>query len=124
MCGVILTVSAEETRLADEGRSAPVDLIVIGLSIAAGYRVAVCAETWATRMPVVALVGIAVAAFFIGRNTAVLRVDRVFEVMLNHVIMGIAVGALVFNVIRDRQAHRAGRADAVTDNADSCNASE
>ena len=100
------------------------ELIVIGLSIAAGYRIAVCAETWVTRVPVVAFVGIAVAGFFIGRNTAVLRVDGGFEVMLNHVIMGIAVGALVFNVIRDRRAHRAGRADAVAGNADSDNASE
>lgn len=106
------------------GKESGVDFIVIGLSIAAGYRIADCAEARVMRMPAVAFVAIAIVGVFVGRNTAVLRVDDVLEVMLNYVIMGIAVGALIFKVVRHRQVDRSARGEAVADNTDSGNASE
>lgn len=83
------------------------DFIVIGLATIAGHGLARWKKSVLRRIPIALLVAALVLSAYVGRHTAILRVEDSFSIILNGILVGIATGVLIYR-IGDLRRRRSG----------------
>lgn len=88
------------------------DFIIIGLATIAGLGLAGWKKSVFGRIPIGLLVAAVVLSAYVGRHTAILRVEDSFDIMLNGILVGVAAGVLIYRVGHLRRRRGGGHADA------------